>query len=690
MAQVYRARDQRTGRVVALKVLPSGYMHREKIVRRFLLEGKVVERLSHPNVVDVFETGRADEYFYIAMELAEGGSLADRLENREGLSARDIVRVIGQVAAGLDYAHRQGLIHRDIKPSNIMFGKGGRVILTDFGIVKDLNSDQSRLTVIGTSIGTPAYMSPEQARADERIDHRSDIYSLGVVAYHMLVGRVPFQATSHADVINMIATQRPPRAKKVNPRVSSAVSKVLERVLEQDPTQRQSSAGAFAAELAQALGGATQSAVAGVGTTRSAQGQPTRSYRGAGRPDENWGRWRRRVAGSSRFLIPAGTVLAVFALVWILAGLAGIRPDSGRGRNPAATATSLPAVDWEGAASGEDHAAIQPPSDGTPANGTPTAQDGEGAGDVSETPQSVALAGTATATSTSTAIVVPTPTPTATPTLDPTATHTRKPTSTPTLTPVPTKSPTTASTATPTHTRAPTRTPSPIPTKVRVTEPAGPTPTPTPLVIGSGSGSGPTSEPTRRPTSTPFATATPTKTSTLTYTPTRPPATATPTSRPATPVPTSSRAGPSSEQIRQLFLAELNRSTVRLDYPYEAERFVTNLAGHIGDFDLGGFNSAIVTQLLSQSGAGNRTKAVVQSVWEDWAALAGGSTYSREPGSELSPFRQLVVRLIQGSQGTLSVTHQRALINYYTRTEDPNIWFGNIDGVIGAINRENY
>lgn len=129
--------------------------------------------------------------------------------------------------------------------------------------------------------------------------------------------------------------------------------------------------------------------------------------------------------------------------------------------------------------------------------------------------------------------------------------------------------------------------------------------------------------------------------------------------------------------MAQFLLDELSRSSVSLSYYGEAENFVINLAGYMGDFNAG-------------SEAGNRTKALVQNVWSDWLTRSEGKPYGRLPGNELTPFRQLVVRIIQGSQGSLTSSQQVAIINFYTRYEDPNIWFSNINGVIGAINRENF
>ena len=664
MAIVYRATDTRYQQTVALKALPSGYIQNENLVRRFLREGESLARMRHPNVVHVYETGRANDYFYIAMEMATGGTLAQRLKSRTSISNREIAAIISQVAAGLDYAHSRGLIHRDIKPSNIMFTQKGQAILTDFGIAKDMSGNQTRITVIGTTIGTPAYMSPEQARAEQVIDQRSDIYSLGVVAYHMLTGQVPFNATSHGELITLIANKRPPPAQSINPRIPNGVARVLDQVLAPNPQGRFSSTGAFAQALAGVL---TQS------KARPESVVPPPEYSSSSQQTRQMSRSDRKRGGGrlGTVLLSAAGLLAVVALFWAMAAQLNLLPGGGnrgpdnRGESVGIGAPPPPLIP------------AMTPTDVTPTDVTPTAR-----------PTVVVVAGrsddaptkTPTTGSTATRMVVQMVDPTGTPASRLTETSTKTPIWTPTSVPINTS------------TAMPTSTPALPPTFTPTTRPlsAGPTPTPTRLVIGGNATPTSTRGSVRGATSTPYVPPTATPTATPTRTATRPPATSTPTLYP-TPIPTQpspkdaggSNAG--SDELSQIFLDELNRSSVSLSYPGAAERFVVNLAGYVG-----GVDSSRAASLLAASGAGNRTKALIQNVWSDWVTRAQGDPWGRAPGNELTPFRQLVVRIIQGSQGSLSSTQLSAIINYYTRTEDPNIWFGNINGVIGAINRENF
>lgn len=698
MATVYRATDTRRNRVVALKALPGGYMQNENLARRFQREADISANLRHPNIVHVYEIGRAEEYFYIAMEMASGGTLADRFKSRKSIGSRDISLIISQVAAGLEHAHSQGLVHRDVKPSNIMFTGDGRVILTDFGIAKNLGGDQSQITMIGTTIGTPAYMSPEQARAEEVIDHRSDIYSLGVVAYHLLTGRVPFTATNHSDLITQIARRRPPPVQSVNPRVPAGVARVVDRVLASAPQDRFSSAGAFAQALYAALNQSAESVSQTTlppptppptyqsssrsssrgsgggsrGTSRGSSSQ-TRTEASAHTP----GHWRRR---AGLVLLYTAGVLTVVALFGAMAFQLRLLPKEwtprmlvGGGANQPQTPERMA----EGNTGSSGGGGILAP--GETSTTTPT---------VTRTVDPTASP-TSEPTDTPTGLVIVVED-TATPTSMPTRRPTDRPTATLTQTATRSAVPPVTASATPTTTRVPSRVPTSTPSPL----PTGPTDTPTPLVIGGGSPPTAVRESTRVPTSTPFVTPTPPPTSTPTITPTRPPATDTPIPT-ATRVPTQAppdpgRTGDADSKIVDLFLTELNRSSVSLSYGYEAERFVIDLASRVGEFGQAGLNSSQVTAYLSTSGAGNRTKALVQNVWSDWLSRSEGKPYGRLPGNELTPFRQLVVRMIQGSQGGLSGTQQAAIINFYTRYEDPNIWFSNINGVIGAINRENF
>ena len=189
MALVYQALERELGREVAVKVLPFALAFDAEFVERFQREARTAAQLEHPNIIPIYRVGRSGRVIYFVMKFLRGGSLGGLLQKRGRLSAPEIRRLLVDCASALAYAHQRGIVHRDMKPDNVMFDEFGQVLLTDFGIAKAMSG--GRLTGTGMSIGTPHYMSPEQARA-QAIDGRSDIYSLGVVAYQCLTGQVPF------------------------------------------------------------------------------------------------------------------------------------------------------------------------------------------------------------------------------------------------------------------------------------------------------------------------------------------------------------------------------------------------------------------------------------------------------------------------------------------------------------------
>ena len=196
MGIVYRARDRRLKRIVAIKVLPPELAFRGEIRQRFLREAETAAQLSHPNIVPIYSVDEKDGLVYFVMACVEGPTLAKRLHDEGRVPVGDARRILCEVADALAYAHARGVVHRDIKPDNILLDKDdGRAMVTDFGIARAIQEGaDSRLTATGVAIGTPAYMSPEQAAGDREIDGRSDLYALGVVGYQMLAGRLPFQA----------------------------------------------------------------------------------------------------------------------------------------------------------------------------------------------------------------------------------------------------------------------------------------------------------------------------------------------------------------------------------------------------------------------------------------------------------------------------------------------------------------
>ncbi|HQY92778.1 protein kinase [Caldilinea sp.] len=253
MAVVYRAVDGRSGAVVALKVLPPHLAHDERYLQRFEREGKSAARLRHPHIVRTLETGKDDGYHFLAMQYVEGQTLADLLRTqRTLLPAADVVEIVRQVGSALDYAHSLGVLHRDIKTSNIMIDQQGRALLMDFGVAKLLDEDHTAYTIVGTTVGTPAFMAPEQARGGE-VDRRADIYSLGVIAYSLFTGVMPFKADSQPALLHKIVYEPPLQPEEVNQALPPGVIYALKKVLAKSPSARYPTAGDFAQALAKGL-----------------------------------------------------------------------------------------------------------------------------------------------------------------------------------------------------------------------------------------------------------------------------------------------------------------------------------------------------------------------------------------------------------------------------------------------------
>ena len=246
MADVYRAEDERLGREVALKALPAEFARDPERIERFEREVRAAARLNHPNIVTVYEFGQGEGQHFYTMALMTGGDLKTRIRAQaEGMPAEDARAVTLAMARALHYAHGRGFVHRDVKPENILFGEEETPQLTDFGIARAMESG-TRMTATGMSIGSPHYMSPEQAQG-LKVDARSDLYSLGVVFYEMLTGRLPFEAVNTFAVayshINHPVPELPPALAAWQP--------VVDRLLAKSPEDRYGSAGKLASILAE-------------------------------------------------------------------------------------------------------------------------------------------------------------------------------------------------------------------------------------------------------------------------------------------------------------------------------------------------------------------------------------------------------------------------------------------------------
>ncbi|GLR71909.1 protein kinase domain-containing protein [Agaribacter marinus] len=249
MAMVYRAYDPEINRSVACKILKADHCVDEEYMSRFLREAKAAGALSHSAIVTVFDVGKIDESPYIMMELLQGSDLGDVLKEKKTLSVKDTITIGLQLAKALDYAHSTGIVHRDIKPDNIIVLPDSETIkVADFGIARMNENEEAQKTQVGSVLGTPRYMSPEQALGDE-VDGRSDLFSVGVILYEMLTGTKAFDASNMGTLMIQIAQKQPEPLKKLNPEVPAGLRQIVQKLLQKSPDKRFQTGN----DLAQAL-----------------------------------------------------------------------------------------------------------------------------------------------------------------------------------------------------------------------------------------------------------------------------------------------------------------------------------------------------------------------------------------------------------------------------------------------------
>ena len=254
MGVVYKARQMKLNRIVALKMVLAGAHAGQEQLARFYTEAEAVARLQQPNIVQIHEVGEHDGLPYFSLEYVEGGSLAERIGGKPQ-PVNEAARHVELLARAMAYAHEQGIVHRDLKPANVLLTKDGQPKITDFGLAKRLESDASQ-TQSGTLMGTPNYMAPEQARGEVReVGPLADVYALGVILYEMLTGRTPFLGASILDTLEQVRNQEPVPPSRLQPKVPRDLETICLKCLQKEPAKRYATAAALADDLRRFLAG---------------------------------------------------------------------------------------------------------------------------------------------------------------------------------------------------------------------------------------------------------------------------------------------------------------------------------------------------------------------------------------------------------------------------------------------------
>lgn len=299
MATVYKAYQASMDRNVAIKVLPSQLAQSQEFIQRFQQEARIIAKLEHPHILPVFDYGESEGITYFVMRYLDAGTLSEKMQKGRPLPLEEIDRLFTQLAEALNYAHGFGIIHRDLKPSNALIDSQGNLFLTDFGIAKLLETASPRLTQTDAIMGTPAYISPEQARAD-KVNQRSDIYSLGIILYEMVTGRVPFVAETPLAVILKHVSDPLPPPSSIKPDIPEAIEKVVLRALAKQPEDRYATVSEFLSAWKRALDetklmpGRSETPPLSQETARTSPPPPTRTAAPAPKAASNsrgWAGW---------------------------------------------------------------------------------------------------------------------------------------------------------------------------------------------------------------------------------------------------------------------------------------------------------------------------------------------------------------------------------------------------------------
>lgn len=259
MGVVYQARQPAVNRPVAIKILSAAGLETDQALERFRREVDIIAELEHPHILPVYDFGQIDDGPYVVMRYLAGGSLANRLK-KKAITTEELLNSLEQIATALDYAHARDVIHRDIKPANILYDERGNAYLADFGLAKTMAGSRD-LTATGGILGTPAYMSPEQARGD-KLDGRSDVYALAVILYEGLSGRPPFQGNTTWEIIGKHLSEAPPSILSAVPNLPREVDYVLQAAMSKEPATRPASASELIRLVRAALGGTSLAAIA--------------------------------------------------------------------------------------------------------------------------------------------------------------------------------------------------------------------------------------------------------------------------------------------------------------------------------------------------------------------------------------------------------------------------------------------